>query len=450
MTPARTWPALGIALLVAALCGCGGGSGTPAAQLTTLVVTPDKCTMDVGTDRQFVAKGYDQRGNQISIAPIWSVEGNIGTATPAAATCSLHASAQGTGKLVATENGTRGEADVTVVGPEDRQLTNITMQPPSATLHVGDTLDIAALGFDQYGDPCDLDPVWSVTGGIGAVAPTVLTAATSSTHRFTAGAQGDGYVRAVDGSAVGQTSIQVLPAGTGPLTNLFFLHHSTGDGIVTEGNMRAQITSYNAGNGTSFTFWDHGYNYEGLRGPSGGRTGTSYNIPGDNTDPDGLHTLWTTANAARTSIMGNHQVIAFKSCFPASAIPDAATLNQYKQWYLQMRDYFDAHPERLFIVMSTPPLHRLSTDVVEADNARAFADWLKSPQYLSGHPNITCFDLLDALAKPDDGSATRNMLRYDYEMSHGDGDSHPNALANETVGPAFAAFLIQAATAYSP
>ena len=217
--------------------------------------------------------------------------------------------------------------------------------------------------------------------------------------------------------------------------------------MINEGNMRDYINSYNSSHGTSFAFWDHGYNADGLTDPSGDSTGTSYDIPGDNTDPDGLFTLWTTANSARTSIMSNHQVIAFKSCFPNSAISDAAILQQYKDWYLAMRNYFDQHSEKLFVVISTPPLTPLETNITEAANARAFANWLKSSTYLSGHPNMVCFDLFNYLAKANDGSAGANMLKLEYRGSDPN-DSHPNALANQTVGPIFAQFLIDSAKNY--
>jgi len=245
-------------------------------------------------------------------------------------------------------------------------------------------------------------------------------------------------------------------SSTGPppttLTNLFFLHHSTGDGLIVEGDMRSVIASYNSSHGTQFEFWDHGYNSDGLRNAQEDFTGTNYNIPGDNTDPDGLYNLWTSTETeyvnARSQILGNHEVIAFKSCFPASDIPDAATLAQYQAWYLGMRDFFDTRTDRLFIVMSTPPLHRLATEATTAANARAFADWLCSDAYLSGHPNVRCFNLFDYLAKQNDGSATANMLRYEYEESHSDSDSHPNMFGNQTVGPVLAECLCNAAQGY--
>jgi hypothetical protein len=224
-------------------------------------------------------------------------------------------------------------------------------------------------------------------------------------------------------------------------SNIFFLHHSTGHNLIDQGQMRTYFNTYNAAHGTQLAFWDHDYNPEGLRNPAGAYVGHSYGIPNDNTDPDGLYYLWTVPNAARDSIMANHAVIAFKSCYPASAIGSAAQLAQYQSWYLAMRSFFDLHPERTFVVMSPPPLHRLATNAADAARARSFAVWLKSGAYLSGHPNVFCFDLFDQFAQPADGSAAQNMLRYEYELSHGSNDSHPNLLANQTVGPIFVQFL---------
>ena len=246
-------------------------------------------------------------------------------------------------------------------------------------------------------------------------------------------------------------TLTITVTGTSPgLTNLFFLHHSTGQGII-DGGVRQAVYDYDAANAANFEFWDHTYNADGLRDALGNAAGC-YNIPNDNTDPEGLHYLWTSSNAdavdCRNLILANHDVIAFKSCFPASTIPDETELNWRKTWYTEMRDFFDANTDHLFVVMSTPPLHRLETNANDAANARAFADWLKSSAYLSGHANVVCFDLFNELAAPDDASATANMLRSDYEGDYATDGSHPNTLANQTVAPVFANFLCSAAASY--
>ena len=228
------------------------------------------------------------------------------------------------------------------------------------------------------------------------------------------------------------------------LDNFFLLHHSTGRNIINQGEVRDWFAAWDAERGTDIRFWDHDYNYIGIANADGVLLGYDYGSAVANTDPIGLHQLWTTDNAARDSILNRHDVIAFKSCYPNSAITSEAMLQLYKDWYLEMRDVFDQHHDKVFVVMSTPPLHRLATDLEQADRARVFADWLRSPEYLAGHDNIVCFDLFDHLAHPDDGSDIRNMLRAEYEVwAYGD-DSHPNALANSIVGPAFAEFMVTA------
>jgi hypothetical protein len=246
---------------------------------------------------------------------------------------------------------------------------------------------------------------------------------------------------------------QVTTAGTQPLefTNLFFLHHSTGEGVVQVGDVRGHVATYNSDNGTDLEFWDHGYNEDGLRDPDNIETGESYAIPGNNTDPDGLHYLWTSgeadAVACRDRILNNHQVIAFKSCFPASAITSEDMLDQYKAWYLEMRDFFDTRLDRVFVVMSPPPLCPESTNLSEAKKARRFADWLKSDEYLLGHPNVACFDLFDVLAHADDRSVIANMLHEDYVR--GGGNSHPNDDGYIAAGAAFAPFMCETAISYT-
>jgi len=116
---------------------------------------------------------------------------------------------------------------------------------------------------------------------------------------------------------------------------------------------------------------------------------------------------------------------------------------QFQTWYLQMRDVMDQHLNRIFILVTSPPLHPLATNPDEAARARAIADWLKSDAYLKGHPNLFVFDFFDLLADPD-----TNMLAARYQLDPDDANSHPNQLANETIGPLFVTFIDEAAQTY--
>ena len=237
----------------------------------------------------------------------------------------------------------------------------------------------------------------------------------------------------------------VVAKSNGAYTNIIFLHHSTGNNLIEQGGVRDLFAE------SGYDFWDHHYNPTGLRDPSGQLTGYSYRIPRDNTDPDGLARIFAQrayplpVNAL--SGLLQHEVIAFKSCFPASNITSDVQLQQYKDWYLGMRDVMDRHSDRVFVVMSPPPLNPAATTPEAAARARAFADWLTSDAYLAGHPNVFTFDFFDHLAEDDPAAPDYNMLRAEYRLEGG--DSHPNQRANEAVGPAFAEAVMAAASNYA-
>lgn len=272
----------------------------------------------------------------------------------------------------------------------------------------------------------------------------------------------DNLKRSISSAAVGAALLLVLagPARAqeqGGQRHIFFLHHSTGRNLLAEGGVRELVEVVDDAMGVDLLLWDHDYNYEGLTDPTGVlHEEWNYGIPLDNTDPYGLHLLWTGTSiasvAARDSILSRHDVIAFKSCYTASEIPTDETLAQYKQWYLEIRDVLDRYPGKTFVIISPPPRHRLAPPddlslterLAQADRARAFAEWLGSDEFLAGHSNLVFFDLFDRLAHPDDGTTLRNLLRAEYERDPDAGDSHPNRIANEQVGPLFVGALLEA------
>ncbi|MCA9924121.1 MAG: hypothetical protein KC421_17215 [Anaerolineales bacterium] len=231
----------------------------------------------------------------------------------------------------------------------------------------------------------------------------------------------------------------------GRYTNIIFLHHSTGRNLLEQGQVRPLLTAH------GYQLWDHDYNHVGLTQPDGTLTNAHYQIPGmlgrGDTDVDGLARLFaqpvTDPPQNAFSRLLQHEVIIVKSCYPNSAVKDEAMQQQFQAWYEQMRDVIDAHPDKLFIIMTSPPLHPLATTAEEATRARAVADWLTSDDFLSGHPNLFVFDFFDLLADPDS-----HMLRPAYRETSDEAQSHPNRLANETIGPLFVDFVDTAVQTY--
>ena len=227
-------------------------------------------------------------------------------------------------------------------------------------------------------------------------------------------------------------------------TNIVFLHHSVGANLISQGGVRERF----AENG--YEFWDHGYNGQGLVRPDGKSAGYNYNIPGDNTNPDGLAHIFSQQYYSwpfnAFSGLMQHEVIVFKSCFPVSYITSDSQLEQYKHHYLQMREMMDQYPDQIFVVVTPPPLNPPHTDLEIAARARAFAEWLKSDEFLAGHSNVFTFDLFDHLAEDDPTAPDYSMLREEYRREAS--DPHPNEVANETIGPLFADFVIGAIETY--
>ena len=63
---------------------------------------------------------------------------------------------------------------------------------------------------------------------------------------------------------------------------IIFLHHSTGHALIEEGAVREDFSAL------GYEFFDHGYNGDGLRLADGTWTGTHFDVPDDNTDPNGF------------------------------------------------------------------------------------------------------------------------------------------------------------------
>lgn len=107
---------------------------------------------------------------------------------------------------------------------------------------------------------------------------------------------------------------------------MVWLHHSVGNNLIEQGGVRELFTA------AGYQFWDQGYNWQQLRDPNGRTTGYAYTVPDDNTDPDGLARIFSQPayDLPLNTLSGllQHEVILFKSCFPASAIGTDADLQK--------------------------------------------------------------------------------------------------------------------------
>lgn len=209
---------------------------------------------------------------------------------------------------------------------------------------------------------------------------------------------------------------------------LFFMHHSTGQ-IYWDGGLESKLKAHNY---KGYAPWWPG--------------GTD---PGDFYSEFKNADNWYVMTRENMPAGRERDIILFKSCFPASDIDSAAELEQYKTWYRQLFEIYAAHPHKLFVPMSTPPLLQVNSNVGNAARAGQFEDWLMSnyiPEYRAyltahGRPdykNLAPFRLHSLL------SDNQGFLAPSFQSSPT--DDHPNAYSGQVVGEAIWKHLNSAAT----
>jgi hypothetical protein len=193
---------------------------------------------------------------------------------------------------------------------------------------------------------------------------------------------------------------------------LIFIHHSTGENWLTDGY--GDLGRTLAQNNYFVSDTNYGWGPDAI----GDRT----DIPNwpewfrSDQTPVYMKALFAesgqNSNYTRTfsDPGGENQVIMFKSCFPNSALegspndpPDAhgeLTVGHAKYVYNEILKYFATRPDKLFVVITAPPLQ----DITYAKNARAFnewllKDWLRENNYTQ--PNVVVFDFYTVLTGPD-------------------------------------------------
>ncbi|MFC1713375.1 FlgD immunoglobulin-like domain containing protein [Candidatus Poribacteria bacterium] len=149
--------------------------------LRRIAVSPSSASVgEIVADRtmQFTAEGYDAFGNQISIAPVWSVRGGVGTISGDGL---FRGGTAGSGEVLAIVGDVSATVDIQVVsGP----LHFVTVNPyiaylPLSTASHKSTQQFVADGQDIAGNPVPLrDILWTADEFTGDISSSGLFTAT--------------------------------------------------------------------------------------------------------------------------------------------------------------------------------------------------------------------------------------------------------------------------------
>lgn len=230
------------------------------------------------------------------------------------------------------------------------------------------------------------------------------------------------------------------PTKPSKTVKLIFIHHSTGQAWLADGNgnLGAELknnnyfvsdTNYGWGPDSIGDKTDTGHWWTWFRGSKRDTyTNALYKEYGQNSS-------YTRLSSDPDSSREN-EIIMFKSCFPNAAIDgnptDAAktgsnplqgnsgplTVANAKRIYNDILEYFSAHQDKLFIAIVTPPLVSGATNASQAANARAMANWLVN-DWLKNytHKNVAVFDFYNVLTS-NGGSADANDLGSESGNHH--------------------------------
>jgi hypothetical protein len=296
----------------------------------------------------------------------------------------------------------------------------------------------------------------------------------------------DGVRRAQEPSAphrANHSSSADDPSPPAEPVKLIFVHHSCGENWLSDGDGRLGIALRDNGYFVSDTNYGWGppdadLGYENI----GDHTdiGHWYNWfvgPNAPTYTEALYTEYVPRSSysrLSTDPGGENEIIVFKSCYPNSHLggspteppttgpnplrgQDAGsehhTMGNAKAIYNDLLTGFAACQNKLFVVITAPPLMGSETDAAHAANALAFNDWLVA-DWLDGyaHDNVAVFDFYNVLTSNggdrntnDLGAETGNHHRWwDGAVQHvhpannnysaywggSGGGSHPTSAGN--------------------
>ncbi len=247
------------------------------------------------------------------------------------------------------------------------------------------------------------------------------------------------------------------PSPPATTVKLIFIHHSTGENWLTDGYGDLG----KALNDNNYFVSDTNYGW----GPNsiGDRTDIPNWIEWFRSDdtPRYMQALFNEseqhANYTRTLADpgGENEIILFKSCFPNSALTgnpndppgsyEDLSVSGAKYVYNQILSYFATRPDKLFVVITAPPL----SDPTYAENARAFnlwlvSDWLDENKYPLN--NVAVFDFYNVLTARDAHHRFRDGYiehgrNISNTLAYPSGDDHPSQAGSRKATEEFVPLL---------
>lgn len=219
-----------------------------------------------------------------------------------------------------------------------------------------------------------------------------------------------------------QQSSDTVVYNEGDTINLIFIHHSVGENWLNAG-LNEMLNENNVHVADTYYGWGHmGDSTDTVDWPSW------FN---DDVMPEVYNEMDTmTGYNSIEPASGENTIVMFKSCYPNSEVGES--IEDEKQIYLSLLNYFNEHPDKMFVLITPPPMQNISNP----DKTRELSDWLVDENGWRkdyDENNLYVFDFYNVLTAEDNHhmlsngveqhiiADSSNTLHYDSS-----GDDHPN------------------------
>jgi hypothetical protein len=232
------------------------------------------------------------------------------------------------------------------------------------------------------------------------------------------------------------------------VVKLIFIHHSCGENLLNDDNGALGLALSSNNYFVSDTYYGWGPDGIGDRTDildwpewfSGPNSATYMNALFNENE----QSTWYSRQVADPG--GENEIVLFKSCFPNSDMggrPDdtaksgrSLTVASAKQIYIDLLDTFAQHPDKLFVVLTAPPMQ----DISRPENARAFntwlvQDWLDEANY--PYNNVAVWDFYNVLSGANNHHRVMDgAIQYITDQGGNtlyypdNGDDHPSQQGN--------------------
>lgn len=223
----------------------------------------------------------------------------------------------------------------------------------------------------------------------------------------------------------------------GSTVNLMFIHHSVGGNWLNDGlNDALNQNNYHVaditygwkeyGDHTDTTDWPAWFTEDAM--------GLVYNEKNTMSGHNGI-----------SAAAGENTIILFKSCFPNSDVGESNA--DEKAIYNSLIPYFEKHPDKMFILVTPPPMGYISTPKL----TRSLCNWLADRQngWLADLKtgNVFVFDLYNVLTDKNahhryiNGGESHVVVSGENLLYYPTGDDHPNTAGNVKAADEFIGLL---------